>query len=129
LDPVVFLSCCSLADSEPRGIPGHDKPDWWRQGQAIYPQNNGNRASRLNSIRKIPASSGGVLNSRGQRNLAVQFQRVSAVVMKCYIFWNITPRSPLKIKLRNGAIFRLHLQGQRISQAKKEQHETGGKIC
>jgi hypothetical protein len=32
-------------------------------------------------------------------------------------FWDITPHSPLKANRRFGAIYRLHLQGRRISRA------------
>jgi hypothetical protein len=43
--------------------------------------------------------------------------------MKIYIFWVIMPCSPLKINLRFGETCRLHLQGQKVIQAKM-QHEA-----
>jgi hypothetical protein len=45
--------------------------------------------------------------------------------MKKYIFWDITPCSSLKVNRRVGGTS-LHLQGERISQA-RNQRETGGK--
>jgi hypothetical protein len=47
------------------------------------------------------------------------FEVLTAVVMKSCIYWDITPCSPLKVNRRYGGIFRLHLQGWRISQAWK----------
>jgi hypothetical protein len=41
--------------------------------------------------------------------------------MRSYIFWDMTPCSPLKINQRFEWIFRLHLQGQIISQSRKQQ--------
>jgi hypothetical protein len=46
--------------------------------------------------------------------------------MKSYIFWDITPYSSLKVNWCFGGICRVHLQGQRISQA-RNQHEAGSK--
>jgi hypothetical protein len=40
--------------------------------------------------------------------------------MKTTIFWDITPYSPLKVNRRFGGIYRLHLQGRRISQARNQ---------
>jgi hypothetical protein len=40
--------------------------------------------------------------------------------MKSSIFWDITPRSPLKVNRRFGGTYRLHLQGRRISQARNQ---------
>jgi hypothetical protein len=40
--------------------------------------------------------------------------------MKSTIFWDITPCSPLKVKLRFGGTYRLHLHGRRISQARNQ---------
>jgi hypothetical protein len=37
--------------------------------------------------------------------------------MKCFIFWDITPRSLLKVIRRFEGTFRLHLPGWRVSQA------------
>jgi hypothetical protein len=36
------------------------------------------------------------------------------VVMKCSIFWDITPCSPLKVNRRFGGTCRLHLQGRAL---------------
>jgi hypothetical protein len=44
----------------------------------------------------------------------------TAVVMKSFIFWDITPCSPLKMNQRFGEICRLHLQGRRMSQARNQ---------
>jgi hypothetical protein len=53
--------------------------------------------------------------------------------LKSSIFWDITPCSLLKVKRRLGGIYRFHLQGRRISQARNQceskwQVETGGKM-
>jgi hypothetical protein len=47
-------------------------------------------------------------------------------VRKWIFFWVITPSSLFKIKRRFRGICRLHLQGRRISRARK-QHEAGSK--
>jgi hypothetical protein len=49
-------------------------------------------------------------------------QRVSKVPR----FWDITPCSPLKVNQRFGGTCRLHLQGRKIRQSKK-QHEACSK--
>jgi hypothetical protein len=46
---------------------------------------------------------------------------LAAVVMKGSIFWDITPRSPLKVNRCFGGTFRLHFQGPGI---KKPAHTT-----
>jgi hypothetical protein len=46
--------------------------------------------------------------------------------MKSIIFWDITPCSPLKINRRFGGIYRLNLQGRRISRARTSV-KAGGK--
>jgi hypothetical protein len=47
------------------------------------------------------------------------------VPSNCYkkssVIWDITPRSPLKIKHRFGGTCCLHLQGQKLSQARNQQ--------
>jgi hypothetical protein len=40
--------------------------------------------------------------------------------LKNTIFWDITPRSPLKVNRRFGGTYRLHLQGRRISRARNQ---------
>jgi hypothetical protein len=44
-------------------------------------------------------------------NLLVGFEVLTAVVMKSYIFWDMTPCSPLKVSLRSGGTCRLNLHG------------------
>jgi hypothetical protein len=39
--------------------------------------------------------------------------------MKSTIFWDITPCSPLKVNRRFGGTYCLHLQGRRISRARR----------
>jgi hypothetical protein len=46
--------------------------------------------------------------------------------LKSSIFWDITACSPLKVNLRFGGTCRLHRQGRRIIQARK-QREAGSK--
>jgi hypothetical protein len=48
---------------------------------------------------------------------------LTTVVMKSFIFWDITSCNPLKVYRRFGATCRLHLKGRRISQ-EINQHET-----
>jgi hypothetical protein len=45
----------------------------------------------------------------------VGFEVLTEVVMKCSVFWDITPCSPLKVKQLFGGTYHLHLQGRRIS--------------
>jgi hypothetical protein len=53
------------------------------------------------------------------QNLVV-FEILTTAVMKNFIFCDITPCSPLKEKRCFGEIFRLLLQGRRISQARNQ---------
>jgi hypothetical protein len=48
------------------------------------------------------------------------FEVLTAVVMKSSIFWDIMSCSTLKVNRHFGGTCHLHLQGQRISQAKKQ---------
>jgi hypothetical protein len=54
------------------------------------------------------------------------FEVLTTVVMKISIFWVRTSYSPLKVNQGFGGICRLHLQGRRISQARK-QRKAGSK--
>jgi hypothetical protein len=47
---------------------------------------------------------------------------------KSTIFWDIIPCGPLKVNWCFRGTYRLHLQGQRISQA-RNQHAAGGNLC
>jgi hypothetical protein len=40
--------------------------------------------------------------------------------MKSYLFWDITPCSPLKVNRRFGGTYRLHLQGRGMSRARNQ---------
>jgi hypothetical protein len=51
---------------------------------------------------------------------------LTPVVMKSYIFLNITPYSPLKVNQRYGGRSRLHFHCRVLSQA-RNQSETGSK--
>jgi hypothetical protein len=55
--------------------------------------------------------------------LGAGFEVLTAVVRKSTVFWHITPCSPLKVNRRLGGIYRLHLQGPRISRARNK-HES-----
>jgi hypothetical protein len=48
----------------------------------------------------------------------VGFEVRTAVVIKSTIFWDITPCSILKVNRRFGGIYRLHLQGRKISRVR-----------
>jgi hypothetical protein len=50
----------------------------------------------------------------------VGLEVLTAVVMKSTIFWDITPRSLLKVNRRFGGTYRLHLHGWRISRARNQ---------
>jgi hypothetical protein len=52
------------------------------------------------------------------RKNVVGFEVLTPVVMKNSIFWDITPCSLLKVNRLFGGIYRHHLQGRRISQAR-----------
>jgi hypothetical protein len=51
---------------------------------------------------------------------SVGFEVPTAVVMKSYIFCDITSCSPLKVNRRFGGACCLHLQGRRISEARNQ---------
>jgi hypothetical protein len=53
----------------------------------------------------------------------VVFEVLTTVVMKSSVFLDMTPCSPLKVNWRSEGTYHLHLQGQRISQA-RNQHES-----
>jgi hypothetical protein len=42
---------------------------------------------------------------------SVGFEVLTAVIMKNFFFWDITPCSPLKVNRRSGGTYRFHLQG------------------
>jgi hypothetical protein len=52
--------------------------------------------------------------------IIVEFEVLTAVVMKSYIFWDTTPCSLLKVHRRFGRTCSLHLQGRRISRARNQ---------
>jgi hypothetical protein len=52
--------------------------------------------------------------------LRTGFEVLSVVVMKNFVFWDITPCIPLKVNQRFGRTCRLHLHGRRISRNKKQ---------
>jgi hypothetical protein len=54
------------------------------------------------------------------------FEFLTAMLMKIYIFCNITPCRQLRVDRRFGGTCRLHLQNQRINQG-RNQHEAGSK--
>jgi hypothetical protein len=51
----------------------------------------------------------------------VGFEILTAMVTKRSVLWYITPCSQLKVNRRFGGTFRLHIHGQRISQARNQQ--------
>jgi hypothetical protein len=53
--------------------------------------------------------------SSRDRILYVGFEVLTAVVIKSYIFWDMTLCSPLKVNLHFGVACHLHLQGSNIS--------------
>jgi hypothetical protein len=48
---------------------------------------------------------------------------------KSYIFWDITPCSPLRVNRHYGGTCRLHLQDRRISQARNQRKGCGSACC
>jgi hypothetical protein len=58
------------------------------------------------------------------RNNFVEFEVLTAVVMKSTNFWDITPCSLLSVKWRFGGIYRLHLQGRKHINSAKNQGES-----
>jgi hypothetical protein len=42
------------------------------------------------------------------------------VIMKCSVFWDISPCNPLKVNRRFGGTYRLHLESRRIDHARKQ---------
>jgi hypothetical protein len=51
---------------------------------------------------------------------------LTAIIRESYIFWDITPCSPLSVNRRFGGTGRLHLKGHRIIHA-RNQLEAGSK--
>jgi hypothetical protein len=64
-----------------------------------------------------------IASTEGTNLCFVGLDVLKAVVMKCSVFCDITPCSPLKVNRQFGGTCRLHLQGRRISRARK-QHES-----
>jgi hypothetical protein len=62
--------------------------------------------------------------SIAKTSLLVQFEALTAVVMKSSVFWDIMLCSPLKINRCFGGTLCFHTQGRRISHA-RNQHEEG----
>jgi hypothetical protein len=58
------------------------------------------------------------------KNNSVEFEFLTAVVMKNSVFWDITPCSPLEVNKRFGRTYRLHLQCRGVSQG-RNQPEAG----
>jgi hypothetical protein len=54
------------------------------------------------------------------------FEVLTAVFMKSFVFWDIMPCSPLKVKWHFGRTLRSHHQDPKIIQARNE-HEPGSK--
>jgi hypothetical protein len=50
-----------------------------------------------------------------------QYEVLTAVAMKSSIFWDITPCSPKKVNRRFEGIYRLHVQGGRVSQIRNKE--------
>jgi hypothetical protein len=55
------------------------------------------------------------------KRFSVGLKVLRAMVMKIYAFWDIIACSPSKISQHFGGTCCLHLQGQRISQARNQQ--------
>jgi hypothetical protein len=66
--------------------------------------------------------SGGCISEQQESHIGVQV--LTALVMRSYVFWDITPCSPLKVIRRFGGICSLHLKGRRISR-ERNQRENG----
>jgi hypothetical protein len=53
-------------------------------------------------------------------SLCVGSEVLIAVIMRSSIFWDVTPRSTLKVNRRFGGTYLLRLQGRRIRQARNQ---------
>jgi hypothetical protein len=62
----------------------------------------------------------GHLSNRHNKLFLCRSEVTTTVVMKSSIFRNIRSCSPLKVNRRFGRTHRLHLQGRKISQARKK---------
>jgi hypothetical protein len=83
------------------------------------------------SIFKHYAKATATMNQRARSQITeeirdVGFEVLTAVVMKSSIFWDITPRSPLRVNRHFGGTCRLQFQVRRISHA-RNQREAGSK--
>jgi hypothetical protein len=91
-----------------------------------------NPPSTLQNVDSSPLRGAGFLEvvcaSKKEKKIMplLRFDVLTAVIMKKFIFWDITPCSPLKVKRRFGETYRIHCQGRRISQAK---YERGNSAC
>jgi hypothetical protein len=56
----------------------------------------------------------------------VGFEVLTPMVMKSSVVWDITPCSPVKVNERSAGTWRLHLQGPRISQVRREFNPEDG---
>jgi hypothetical protein len=60
------------------------------------------------------------------RVLSIEAYFCRLLLLKSYVFWDVTPCIPLKINWSFGGTWYLHLQDRRISQA-RNQREAGNK--
>jgi hypothetical protein len=83
-------------------------------------KSNGDKASTLILIRKYIRQIFIYTEFTIELLRYVGFEVLTAVVMKCSIFWDVTLSSPLKLKGCFGGTCHLHLQGLRISRTGNE---------
>jgi hypothetical protein len=60
------------------------------------------------------------IQEKMKKIILVGFEVLTALIMKCYNFWNITPCIPLNINLFFRGRCRFHLQGRRKNQARNK---------
>jgi hypothetical protein len=78
----------------------------------------------------IPESDVNWLHSRARTywrtdsDISADFEVLKAVVMKNAVFWDMTPRSPLKVNRRFGGKYRLHLHDGIISPERNQSEEN-----
>jgi hypothetical protein len=61
------------------------------------------------------------------KSMHIASEVLTAVIMKCSVFWYIATCSPMKVNRSFEGTYRLHLHCRRISQA-RNQREAGGKL-
>jgi hypothetical protein len=100
---------------------------WYKETSFIFSRLRNKMKGEVPSVRYT--SSGSILLLRNDNQdwalpdiatITCRINTANCSLQKSYTFWDITPRSPMKVNRRFGGTCRLHLNGRRISQARNK---------